>query len=172
MKNPRDFPKALWAVTIAEMVVFTVCGAVMYHYTGTVYLSLFVGCISTLFIGNQYVTSPAFASLQPTFKKIAFSFAIPTIVFLGSLYSVCPCHNHVTVAYVLITIQSVTARFVFFRIFQASHHRHSNTVLGWSTWAGIIATSWIAAFVIAEVIPFFSDMLSVMSSLFGIHISL
>ncbi|KAF8579130.1 hypothetical protein K439DRAFT_1360222 [Ramaria rubella] len=132
MKNPKDFPKALWAVTIAEIAVFTVCGAVMYHYTGS----------------NQYVTSPAFGSLQPIYKKIAFSFAIPTIIFLGSLYS------------------SVTARFVFFRMFQTSRHRHSNTFIGWAAWAGIIGATWAAAFVIAEVIPFFSDMLSVMSSLF------
>lgn len=52
MKNPKDFPKgeydiillckeihqqvlpALWAVTIAEMVVFTLCGALMYHWVG------------------------------------------------------------------------------------------------------------------------------------------
>ncbi|KAI0065079.1 hypothetical protein BV25DRAFT_1906208 [Artomyces pyxidatus] len=131
MKNPKDFPKALWAVTIAEMIVFSLCGALMYHY-----------------IGNQYITSPAFGSLQPVFKKVAFSFAIPTIVFLGALYC------------------SVTARFIFFRIFQNSHHRHSNTFLGWGVWVGIVATTWIFAFVIAEVIPFFSDMLSLMSSLF------
>ncbi|KZO95842.1 hypothetical protein CALVIDRAFT_549934 [Calocera viscosa TUFC12733] len=131
MKNPRDFPKALWACTIAEIIVFTLCGALMYHY-----------------VGNQYVTAPAFGSLQPLYKKIAFSFAIPTIVYLGSLYS------------------SVSARFVFFRIFRNSHHRYSNTVTGWSTWLAIIAATWIFAFIIAEIIPFFSDMLSLMSSLF------
>ncbi|KDQ50322.1 hypothetical protein JAAARDRAFT_42207 [Jaapia argillacea MUCL 33604] len=131
MKDPRDFPKALWAVTIAEVIVFSLCGAIMYH-----------------FVGNQYVTAPAFGSLQPVYKKIAFSFAIPTIVFLGALYS------------------SVTTRFIFFRIFQNSHHKHSNTFTAWSTWVAIVATTWVLAFVIAEVIPFFSDMLSLMSSLF------
>ncbi|KAL0946450.1 hypothetical protein HGRIS_012673 [Hohenbuehelia grisea] len=131
MKNPKDFPKALWAVTICEIVVFTLCGALMYHY-----------------IGTQYMIAPAFGSLQPTFKKIAFSFAIPTIVYLGSLYS------------------SVTARFIFFRMFKDSPHRHSHTVLGWGTWIGILACTWVLAFVIAEIIPFFSDMLSLMSSLF------
>ncbi|THH12049.1 hypothetical protein EW146_g7833 [Bondarzewia mesenterica] len=124
-------PFALWAVTIAEIVMFTLCGALMYHY-----------------VGNQYITAPAFGSLQPVYKKIAFSFAIPTIVFLGALYA------------------SVTARFVFFRIFRNSHHRHSNTIVGWTTWAAILAVTWAVAFVIAEVIPFFSDMLSLMSSLF------
>jgi hypothetical protein len=71
MKNPKDFPKALWAVTICEVVVFTICGAVMYH-----------------FIGLQYMTAPAFGSLIEPYKKIAFSFAIPTIIFLGALYCV------------------------------------------------------------------------------------
>lgn len=62
---------ALWAVTIAEVVVFTLCGAIMYH-----------------FVGNQYITAPAFGSLVNPYKKIAFSFAIPTIIFLGALYAV------------------------------------------------------------------------------------
>ncbi|TFY75238.1 hypothetical protein EWM64_g8775 [Hericium alpestre] len=131
MREPKDFPKALWAVTICEIIVFTLCGALMYH-----------------FIGNQYMISPAFGSLQPVFKKIAFSFAIPTIIFLGSLYS------------------SVTSRFIFFRVFADSHHRHSNTFLGWAVWALIVGATWVFAFIIAEVIPFFSDMLSLMSSLF------
>ncbi|KAJ6546978.1 transmembrane amino acid transporter protein-domain-containing protein [Mycena capillaripes] len=131
MKEPRDFPKALWAVTICEIVLFTLCGSIMYHY-----------------VGNQYITAPAFGSLQPVYKKIAFSFAIPTIVYLGSLYS------------------SVSARFIFFRLFRDSKHKHSNTIVGWSAWAGIIAVTWVFAFIIAEVVPFFSDLLSLMSSLF------
>ncbi|KAG5637470.1 hypothetical protein H0H81_004441 [Sphagnurus paluster] len=131
MKNPKDFPKALWAVTIAEVITFTLCGALVYH-----------------FVGNQYMTAPAFGSLQPVLKKISFSFALPTIVFLGSLYS------------------SVTARFIFFRIFKNSKHLHANSFVAWSTWTGIIAASWVIAFIIAQVIPFFSDMLSLMCSLF------
>ncbi|KAJ7043090.1 transmembrane amino acid transporter protein-domain-containing protein [Mycena alexandri] len=131
MREPRDFPKALWAVTICEVVVFTLCGSIMYHY-----------------VGNQYITAPAFGSLQPLYKKIAFSFAIPTIVYLGSLYS------------------SVTARFIFFRLFRNSEHRHSNSIVAWSAWAGIIAVTWVFAFLLAEIIPFFSDFLSLMSSLF------
>ena len=37
MKEPKDFPKALWAVTVAEIIVFTLCGAIMYHYIGVFY---------------------------------------------------------------------------------------------------------------------------------------
>jgi hypothetical protein len=58
---------------------------------------------------------------------------------------------------------------VFFRIYANSEHRYSNTWTGWFTWSGIIAVTWVLAFIIAEIIPFFSDMLSLMSSLFGEH---
>ncbi|KFA56008.1 hypothetical protein S40293_03980, partial [Stachybotrys chartarum IBT 40293] len=72
MRDPGDFPKSLLACTIAEVVVFSIVGGVMYAYTG-----------------DQYITSPAFSSLQPLFKKIAYTFMVPTIIFLGSLYWVC-----------------------------------------------------------------------------------
>lgn len=134
----RDFPKALWACTIAEIIVFSIVGGVVYAYTG-----------------NQYMTAPAFGSLIPVYKKVAFSFMIPTIIFLGVLYA------------------SVSARFIFFRIFQNSRHRTEHTVTGWATWTAILRKSdhpdverlpsdkntvatWVLAFIIAEVIPFFS----------------
>jgi hypothetical protein len=55
MKEPRDFPKALWAVTIAEIVLFSLVGGIVYGYTG-----------------NQYNTSPAFGSLGNEVYKKAF----------------------------------------------------------------------------------------------------
>ena len=132
MKEPQDFPKALWLVTICEIIVFGLVGAVIYYYTGT-----------------QYNTAPAFGSLgNDLFLKVSFSFMIPTLVFLGVLYA------------------SVSARFVFFRIFEGSRHKTEHTLIGWSTWAGILALTWILAFIIAEVIPFFSDLLALMSALF------
>ncbi|KAL8743507.1 MAG: hypothetical protein Q9190_004159 [Brigantiaea leucoxantha] len=132
MKDPADFPKALRVVTICEIIVFSLVGSVIYAYTGT-----------------QYNTAPAFGSLgNHLYKKVAFSFMIPTLIFLGVLYA------------------SVSARFLFFRIFEGSKHKGNHTVLGWATWAGILAVTWIMAFIVAEVIPFFSDLLSLMSSLF------
>lgn len=118
----RDFPKAVWACTIAEVIVFSIVGGVIYAYTG-----------------NQYVTAPAFGSLDDLYKKVSFSFMIPTIIFLGCLYA------------------SVTARFVFFRIFRGSGHMNDHTVVGWLSWAAILLATWILAFIISQVIPFFSS---------------
>ena len=132
MKEPRDFPKALWAVTIAEIIVFSLVGAIMYAYTG-----------------DQYMTAPAFGSLgNEVYKKVSFSFMIPTLIFLGVLYA------------------SVSARFIFFQLFEGTRHKGSHTLIGWSAWTLILALTWVGAFIIAEVIPFFSDLLSLMSSLF------
>src|SRR6201994_4876099 len=117
MKEPKDFPKALWAVTIAEVILFSLVGGVIYGYTGT-----------------NYNTAPAFGSLgNEVFKKVSFSFMIPTLIFLGVLYA------------------SVSARFIFFRIFEGSKHKSSHTVVGWSTWAGILALTWIGAFIIVRI---------------------
>ncbi|KAF2704526.1 hypothetical protein K504DRAFT_389866 [Pleomassaria siparia CBS 279.74] len=132
MKNPKDFPKALWAVTIAEVLVFSLVGAIVYAYTGT-----------------NYNTAPAFGSLgNELYLKVSFSFMIPTLIFLGVLYA------------------SVSARFIFFHIFKGTVHMGSHTTKGWLTWGAILAVLWLFAFIIAEVIPFFSDLLSLMSSLF------
>ncbi|KAF2496043.1 putative neutral amino acid permease [Lophium mytilinum] len=131
MKEPKDFPKALWAVTIAEIFVFSLVGSIVYAYTGT-----------------NYNTAPAFGSLEEPYLKISFSFMIPTLIFLGVLYA------------------SVSARFVFFSIFKNTKHYGSHTAVGWASWVGILAVTWVFAFIIAEVIPFFSYLLSLMSSLF------
>lgn len=98
---------------------------------------------------TQYNTAPAFGSLgTDLYVKVSFSFMIPTLIFLGVLYA------------------SVSARFIFFRLFKGTKHMGSHTLVGWLAWAGILAVLWVLAFIIAEVIPFFSDLLALMSSLF------
>lgn len=69
MKVPREFPKALYAVTVAEFILFSVTGVVVYRYTG------------------QYTTAPAVGTLRPVFKKIAFAFVLPTTIIIGVLYA-------------------------------------------------------------------------------------
>lgn len=131
MKNPKEFKKVLWIVTTCEVIIFALAGSIIYVY-----------------VGNEYVTAPAFGSLIRRYKLIAFSFAIPTIVFVGALYA------------------NVSAKFMYFSLFKTSHHRYSHSKTGWLIWTALLFLTWVGAFIIAEVIPFFSDLLSLMSSLF------
>ena len=150
MKNPYDFRKALWLVTICEIIVFSLVGGIgkLRQSCRICNLRLTANVVYG-YTGTQYNTAPAFGSLgNDVYKKVSFSFMIPTLIFLGVLYA------------------SVSARFLFFRIFDGSRHKTSHTVVGWLAWAGILAATWIMAFIIAEVIPFFADLLSLMSSLF------
>lgn len=131
MEDPRDFKKVLYLVTVAEVVVFSLAGSIVYVY-----------------VGDAYMTAPAFGSLDNVYMKVAFSFAVPTIVFLGVLYS------------------TVSSKFIFQYFFDDTVHAKEHTAFGWAVWVLIVAGTWVIAFVIAEVIPFFSDLLSLMSSLF------
>lgn len=132
MREPKDFGKAITVVTIAELIFFSIVGGVGYGYTG-----------------NQYITSPEVGSISNViYRKVSFSFMIPTLIFLGVLYA------------------SVSARFIFFRLFDGTTHKGNHTLIGWSSWIGILFLLWAIAFVIAEVIPFFTDLISVLSALF------
>lgn len=133
MKEPRDFWKSVTVVTIAEIILFSIVGALVY-----------------VFIGSQYIQSMAIGSLgNDLYMKISFSFMVPTLIFLGVLYA------------------SVSARFIFFRLFQDTRHVSEHTIVGWSSWIGILLVLWVLAWVIAEVIPFFTSLLSIMGSVFG-----
>lgn len=85
------------------------------------------------------MVTPAFGVLNDTYKKVSYSFMVPTIIFVGCLYA------------------SVTGRFIFFRAFQKSRHLTQHTVKGWFWWSFILLITWILSFIIAEVIPFFSS---------------
>ncbi|CEQ38661.1 SPOSA6832_00129, partial [Sporobolomyces salmonicolor] len=132
MERPQDFPKALGLSMAAEFCLFTITGAVVYHYTGI-----------------ELTTAPAYGSLRARFGKVAAGFTLPTIIIVGVLYSL------------------VTSRAIFFQLFkEGSPHRSSHTVIGWATWIGIVFVGWIVSFIIGEAVPFFSDLLSLISSLF------
>ncbi len=79
-----------------------------------------VGAVIYAYTGNQYMTAPAFGSLDDVYKKVSFSFMVPTLIFLGVLYA------------------SVSARFVFFRIFENSRHKNNHTATGWISWILIL----------------------------------
>ncbi|KAK7748697.1 hypothetical protein SLS53_000719 [Cytospora paraplurivora] len=105
------------------------------------------GALIYVFVG-QSVQSPALLSAGNLLSKIAFGVALPVIFISGSI-------NGTTVG-----------RYIHGRIYKNSPNRFINTRMGWITWISVISIVTIIAWVIAEAIPFFSDLLSICSCLF------
>lgn len=105
------------------------------------------GALIYAFVGTD-VKSPALLSAGTTLSKVAFGIALPVIFISGSINT------------------TVVARYIHGRVFKDSVIRYINTTMGWLTWLGLIAIITIIAWVVAELIPVFSDILGIMSALF------
>ncbi|KAJ6028383.1 hypothetical protein N7540_003959 [Penicillium herquei] len=124
----------------------------MLQITDTV-LYLVAGLVIYRYAGAD-VQSPSPSSAGPLMKKICYGLAIPTVssqlVFIAG-----------------IVVGHVACKYVYVRILRGSSHMHRNSFVGIGTWAGIGGLLWIVAWVIAESIPGFNDLLSLISALFG-----
>ncbi|KAK3352676.1 transmembrane amino acid transporter protein-domain-containing protein [Lasiosphaeria hispida] len=105
------------------------------------------GAFVYAFVGLD-VKSPALLSAGPLVSKVAFGIALPVIFISGSINT------------------TVIARYIHGRAFRNSVVRFVNTPMGWGTWLALDAIITVIAWVIAEAIPFFSDLLAISSSLF------
>ena len=98
---------------------------------------------------GERVTSPALGSTSPLLRKIAYGVAIPTIVIAGVI------NGH------------VAAKYIYVRLFRDTKHIRSNSSYSWSVWILITLVLWIVAWIIAEAIPVFNDLLGLISALFA-----
>ncbi|KAI0147734.1 transmembrane amino acid transporter protein-domain-containing protein [Xylariaceae sp. FL1272] len=105
------------------------------------------GALIYSFVG-QDVKSPALLSAGTLFTKIAFGIALPVIFISGSING------------------TVVGRYIHGRMFKNSVTRFINTTKGWVTWTILIAIVTLIGWIIAEAIPFFSDLLAISSALF------
>jgi hypothetical protein len=112
-----------------------------------IFIYTVTGALIYAFVGSD-VSSPALTSAGATLSRIAYGVALPVIFISGSINTV------------------VFGRLIHGRIFANSPIRFINTKMGWITWLAVITAATIVAFIIAEVIPFFNDLLSISSSLF------
>ncbi|KAF2169582.1 hypothetical protein M409DRAFT_64669 [Zasmidium cellare ATCC 36951] len=94
------------------------------------------------------VASPALGSTTPVVKKVAYGIALPTIVIAGVIYA------------------NVAAKQIYVRLFRGTRHIHESTWLSVGTWIGIVLTLWIIGWIIAESIPVFNDLNSLIVALF------
>jgi hypothetical protein len=112
-----------------------------------IFIYTLTGSLIYLFVG-QSVQSPALLSAGPLISRIVFGIALPVIFISGSINT------------------TVVCRYIHGKVFANSSTRYVNSPRGWTTWLGLVFTVTILAWIIAEAIPIFSDILSISSSLF------
>jgi len=112
-----------------------------------IFIYSITGIVIYLFVG-QDVKSPALLSAGPTMSKVTFGLALIVIFVSGSINTTC------------------VARCIHARMYKGTKHEFINTPKSISVWVGLNAVITVIAFVVAEAIPFFSDLLGLVSSLF------
>jgi len=142
MKIPTDYPKTLYMLQFTDTVMYLVAAVVIYRY------------------GGSGVKSPALGSTGPIMSKIAYGIAIPTVRFHGEIQS---RKSILTVPQIVIAgviNGHVACKYIYVRIFRGTDHMHKRSLLSLGAWVGIALVLWVIAWVIAEAIPVFNNLLS------------
>lgn len=112
-----------------------------------IFIYTVTGGLVYAFVG-QSVSSPALLSSSFTVSRVAFGVALPVIFISGSINA------------------TVAGRYIIERAWRNSSIRYINNKAGWTVWIVILVVQVVIAWVIAEAIPFFSDLLGIISALF------
>ncbi|KAL1303747.1 hypothetical protein AAFC00_007090 [Neodothiora populina] len=116
----------------------------------TVDISLYIVAATVIYrYAGENVTSPALSSNSPIVRKVAWGIALPTIIIAGVIFA------------------HVTAKYVYLRMFAGSKYLHSRGLVATGSWIGLATLVWVIAWIIAESIPNFSDLLGIISALFA-----
>ncbi|KAJ5823637.1 hypothetical protein N7447_005977 [Penicillium robsamsonii] len=95
------------------------------------------------------VQSPAILSMNPLMSKIAWGLSIPTTILSG------------------VVLGHVACKYIYVRMFRGSNKMHSRSFLSIGSWVAICLAVWVVAWIVAESIPVFNDLLSLISAVFG-----
>jgi amino acid permease len=123
--------------------------ALMLLQTCDTILYIVVSVVIYVYVG-QDVPSPALSAAgSHVVRKVIWGIAIPTIVIAGVIYG------------------HVAAKYIFVRVFAGTKHVAKRTTVGLLGWLGITASIWVIAWVIAQSIPVFSNLLGLVCALFA-----
>ncbi|KAL9578579.1 MAG: hypothetical protein Q9212_005630 [Teloschistes hypoglaucus] len=95
------------------------------------------------------LSSPALGSTSGILPKLAYGIAIPTIVIAGVI------NGH------------VAAKYCYVRLFRGTNKMSQRTWGSQARWGIIVLLLWTAAWIIAEAIPVFNNLLGLVSALFA-----
>lgn len=109
----------------------------------------FTAGVVIYYYAGKGVASPALNAAGPLMSKVAFGIAIPTIVGAGVV------NGHIGLKY------------IYFRLCAKSDLLHSRSWKSIGLWLGLGISCWVVAWIIAEAIPVFSNLNSLISALFA-----
>ncbi|OJJ29838.1 hypothetical protein ASPWEDRAFT_79820, partial [Aspergillus wentii DTO 134E9] len=98
------------------------------------------------------VKSPALGSSSPIMQRISYGVALPTILIAGVIYG------------------HVSCKYIYLRLWKGTDRIHKRDFVAVSSWLAIGLVLWTIAWIIAEAIPVFSNLLSLIvrsTALFG-----
>ncbi|KAL2799673.1 putative amino acid transporter [Aspergillus keveii] len=107
-----------------------------------------VGCVVYYFCGS-YVASPALGSGGLLIKQVCYGIAMPGLVVTTTICSHIP------------------AKFILINLLRGTPHLTANTPTHWLTWLSCTVSVSIIAFVIANTIPVFDALVSLIGALLG-----
>ncbi|PGG97755.1 hypothetical protein AJ80_09644 [Polytolypa hystricis UAMH7299] len=105
-------------------------------------------CVIYRFAGPN-VKSPSLGSTGPVVRKVAYGVAMPTIVIAG------------------VVVAHVACKYVYVRLFRGTRHMSERSFFSIATWIGIATVLWVLAWIIAEAIPVFNNLLALITAVFG-----
>ncbi|KAI1610235.1 transmembrane amino acid transporter protein-domain-containing protein [Exophiala viscosa] len=110
-----------------------------------------ITAVVVYYYAGDNVRSPALDSAGNVVKKVAYGIAIPTIVIAGVV------NGHVGVKYLYVRLLRN----------RTDDLMHQKSWKSYGIWVGICTGSWLAAWLIAEAVPVFNDLLGLTSALFA-----
>ncbi|KAI5359835.1 putative amino acid transporter, transmembrane domain-containing protein [Septoria linicola] len=104
------------------------------------------------------VGSPALSSAAPLFAKLSYGIATPTIVVAGVIAGLLACKRIQAWFWESVKKEPKAADEISFR--------------SWISWVGIVVILWALAFILANVLPYFSPLLALIGAISGTWITL
>lgn len=115
---------------------------------GSIIVYVLVGSLIYVF-GGQYTTSPALTMTSHPVSTTAYALAYVTIIVSG------------------VVAVNVGAKLLYVMLLRDSPLLTSGSWKAQLWWVGIVLGMWIVGWVLAELIPFFNSLLTIVSSLFS-----
>jgi hypothetical protein len=148
MKKPNDFKKSFVIVQGSQAATYVIVGAVVYALGGQV--SHHVSRHPVHVANPQYVQSPALTMATHTVVIVAYSFALVTIIISGILGT------------------NIGTKYLYVSVLRNSPLLTSKGLKAWLVWMGMTLFMWIIGFIVSQLIPFFNQLLTIISSLFSV----